>query len=284
MTKKLSVVAAFQLIGLDKMREGARGIQSVEVSARILRALVDGCRPMMLKELAQAADLAPAQCHAYLTSLRHVGFVHQDAATGLYKTGSFALRLGLGWLKGNTLAAAAIRDLRALTEELGIMSLLAAWGTSGPTIIHINSGVSQTTMNLRPGSIFSVTGSATGRAFAAFGALPDLEAQIAADLDRTAHGGGIGQALTRAAFEQRLETARALGYSTAEGSPIPGINAVSAPILGCESGMFFVATLIGPADELAVGPGSVAVQRLVATTSKLTESQDSQQPALAAAF
>ncbi len=265
------------------MREGARGIQSVEVSARILRALVDGCRPMMLKDLAQAADLAPAQCHAYLTSLRHVGLVHQDAASGLYKTGSFALRLGLGWLKGNTLASAAIRDLRALTEELGVMSLLVAWGTSGPTIVHINAGVSQPTMNLRPGTIFSVTGTATGRAFAAFGLPSDLQAQIAADLDRTARSGGIGQAITRADFEQKLETARAQGYAIAEGSPIPGINAVSAPILGCESGMCFVATLLGPVAELDVTVGSVAVQRLLSVTSKLTESQIARSPAPEAA-
>ena len=39
--------------------------------------------------------------------------------------------------------------------------------------------------------------------------------------------------------------------------------------------MFFVATLIGPAVELDVGPRSPAVLRLLQTASRLTESQAS---------
>lgn len=252
------------------MREGARGIQSIEVSGRILRALAQTCKPMMLKDLAQAADLAPAQCHAYLTSLRHVGLVRQDPATGLYRTGSFALRLGIGWMKSTPQAAAALRELKALTEELGVMSLLAVWGAAGPTIIHINAGVTQTALNIRQGTLFSVTGTATGRVFAAFGTSPDIGQQIAVDLDKSRQRSGIGSILTRADFDQERSATRAQGYATAEGGPVPGLNAVSAPIFGCDGQMRFVGTLIGPTDELAVGEDAVAVRRLLTVTRSLS--------------
>lgn len=251
------------------MREGARGIQSVEISGRILSALVETCRPMMLKELAQAADLAPAQCHAYLTSLRNVGLVHQDPVSGLYRTGPFAMRLGIGWLRGNTLAAAAIDQLNAMTKETGIMSLIAFWGAAGPTVVHINAGSNPTALNIRQGTLFSVTGTATGRIFAAYGKGPEVEEKIASDLDVSKQRGTIGTVLTREAFERELQTTRAHGYATAEGTPIPGINAVSAPLLGAGGGLCFVATLIGPPSALSVEENAAPLQRLLETTRKL---------------
>ncbi|MDK3018389.1 IclR family transcriptional regulator [Pseudodonghicola flavimaris] len=252
------------------MRQGARGIQSIEVSGRILRALAQTCGPMMLKDLAQAADLAPAQCHAYLTSLRHVGLVRQDPATGHYRTGAFALRLGIGWMKSTPQAAAAVRELKALTEEFGVMSLLAVWGAAGPTIIHFNAGVTQTALNIRQGTLFSVTGTATGRVFAAFGTTPEIEQHIDADLDKSRQRSGIGSILTRADFDRQRDTTRARGFATAEGGPVPGLNAVAAPIFGCDGQMRFVGTLIGPTDELNVGEEAAEVRRLLAVTGSLS--------------
>ncbi len=66
------------------MSKSARGIQSIEVSGRIMQALLDAGEPMMLKDMAQAADLKPAQCHAYIASLKKIGLVHQDSSSGLY--------------------------------------------------------------------------------------------------------------------------------------------------------------------------------------------------------
>lgn len=253
------------------MRDGARGIQSVEVSGRILRALVQTCEPMMLRDLAQAADLAPAQCHAYLTSLRQVDLVYQDPRTGLYSTGPFALRLGIGWLRSSPLASAAMRELKALTAELGFLSLLAVWGEWGPTIVHINAGVAPMALNMRPGTVYSVTGTATGRVFAAFGAFPGIAEMIARDLSHPENSGVIGGLVGQQDFEESLATTRANGYAIASGSPIPGINAVAAPIYGSDGSLQFVGTLVGPSDELSVHKGSAAATSLVAMAKALSQ-------------
>lgn len=260
------------------MGEGARGIQSIEVSGRILRALVNTCNPMMLKDLAHASDLAPAQCHAYLTSLRHVGLVHQDPTTGLYRAGSLALKLGIGWMKSTPLAAAAIRDLKTLTDEFGVMSLLAVWGPSGPTVIHLNAGVTQTALNIRQGTLFSVTGTATGRIFAAFGTAPEIENQITTELDKSSRRKGIGSIMAREDFERERDATRTRGYATAEGTTIPGLNTVSAPIYGGD--MLFVASLISPTYELSVQHDAPAVRRLLSVTETLSGGNDAPRPAL----
>jgi hypothetical protein len=47
-----------------------RGVQSAEVGGRILVAMVQAGRPLMLRDLAGGADVTPAQAAAYLVSFR----------------------------------------------------------------------------------------------------------------------------------------------------------------------------------------------------------------------
>lgn len=252
------------------MRDGGRGIQSIEVSGRILRALVHSGEPMMLKDIAGEADLKPAQCHAYLTSMKAVGLVHQDWATGLYSAGPFALRLGVSWLHGNPQTAQAIRDLKALTEEFGVMSLLSSWGEFGPTIVHIYAGLTQAALNLRQGSLFSVTGTANGRVFAAYRDEPDVQAQIEGELAHKSGLQAIGADLTLEDFTAHVSEVRDLGYSVARESPIPGVNAIAVPLFGADGKLAFAASLIGSVENLPVDPDAPAVVRMLQMSRALS--------------
>ena len=51
--------------GSEKER---RGIQSIEAGGQLLLALGSHGRPMPLRELAKAADMAPGKAHPYLVS------------------------------------------------------------------------------------------------------------------------------------------------------------------------------------------------------------------------
>ncbi|MCB1347078.1 MAG: helix-turn-helix domain-containing protein [Rhodobacter sp.] len=252
------------------MAGGARGIQSIEISGRILKALVAAASPMMLKDLAQAADLAPAQCHAYLTSLRHVGLVHQESNSGLYSMGPFAMRLGIGWLRSAPLASTAIRATRALTQDMGIMSLIAVWCEHGPAIVHINTGIAPLALNLRQGTLYSVTGTATGRVFAAFDPRPEVAQQIAVNLGADGDSRALGSHMTRDGFEAQVATARRCGYATARGAPIPDINAVSVPVREPDGTFAMAISLIGRAAELSVEDGSPGVRALLDTAAAIT--------------
>lgn len=251
------------------MSQRARGIQSVEVSGRILSSLAKSNEPMMLKELAIAAELVPAQCHAYLTSLKNVGLVHQDHLTGHYRTGPFALRLGIGWIKSSPLASTMLADLKTMTDDLDVISLIAVWGNLGPTIVSINASVSLPSLNIRQGTVYSVTGTATGHVFAAFGSFPGMEDLIAKSFDRSSRSRGIGSFFTREDLDEVLKVTRARGYATAINRPIPGISAAAAPIFDSNGDLKFVAAVIGRSEDTSVAEDSAVVKRLLSVTKNL---------------
>lgn len=58
-----------------------RGVQSVEVSGRLLDALARQRAPLGLSELAAASSLSTAQAHTYLVSLTRLALVKRDAIT-----------------------------------------------------------------------------------------------------------------------------------------------------------------------------------------------------------
>src|SRR6266571_9000099 len=63
------------------------GIQSVEVAARILQALIAAGRPVPLKDLAKLARMHPGKAHRYLVSLTRTELVAQDDLSGHYGIG-----------------------------------------------------------------------------------------------------------------------------------------------------------------------------------------------------
>ena len=75
--------------------EGKHGVQSLEIGMGILRAMANGQRSMMLKDIAAAADMPASKAHRYLVSLIRAGLVDQDPMTSRYDLGTFALNLGL---------------------------------------------------------------------------------------------------------------------------------------------------------------------------------------------
>jgi len=74
------------------------GIQSVEVGFGLLQALGEAAGPLMLRDLARAANMSAAKAHRYLVSFQRLQLVVQDAATTRYDLGPAALKLGLAAL------------------------------------------------------------------------------------------------------------------------------------------------------------------------------------------
>ena len=75
--------------------DSKHGVQSLEIGMGILRAMMDGQRSMMLKDIAAAADMPASKAHRYLVSLIRAGLVEQDPMSSRYDLGPLALNLGL---------------------------------------------------------------------------------------------------------------------------------------------------------------------------------------------
>ena len=140
-----------------------RGIQSIEVGGQLLHAMAHTGRPMALKELAQEADMPAAKIHAYLVSFARIGLMQQDAGTGRYFLGPLALQLGLISLKQANPVQAAADELPGLTQRIGHTVAISVWGSRGATIVRLEESPAPIHVNMRQGTVFSLTGTATGR-------------------------------------------------------------------------------------------------------------------------
>ncbi len=101
------------------------------------------------------------------------------------------------------------------------MVALSVWGTYGPTIIQVQEGPHQLHVNVRAGTVFSITGTATGRVFAAH--LPEslIAERVAAErTDRATQR--IGQVTTLAELKKHAAFIRRHGFAPIEGQPCRG--------------------------------------------------------------
>lgn len=252
------------------MEVEGRGVQSIEVGGRLLAVMASAGRPLMLKDIAAGAKVTPAQAHAYLVSFRKLDLVEQANGSGLYQLGAFALQLGLARMRSVDALRMTSHAVADLAIELGLMLTVTVWGTFGPTIVQVQEAVDQVHVNLRAGAVYAIRSTATGRVFAAF--LP--QAVITAHIDTEQREGSesqrIGNPIGAAGFEKEAEQTKKLGYATANGSPVPGINAISAPVFDHTGQMQLAITLIGPARVVDIRRGSPQVKRLLAFTTGLS--------------
>lgn len=222
-----------------KTRE-QQGIQSIEVGARILQALARNTRPQMLRDLAAEAQMPPAKAHRYLVSLARMGLVEQQAQTGLYDLGSFALEIGLSALarlEPVTLAAPVLADLR---EATGQTVALAVWANHGPTIVRWLGADTPVSASLRTGAVMPLTRSATGQAFLAF-----LPQETTVTWIKKELADNLRQGLTptgRDEVEQLIAQIRRRGFARTS-EFIPGISGMAAPVFD-HSGALALALIV----------------------------------------
>lgn len=228
-----------------------RAIQSVEVGGRLLLALAEHLSPMTLKDLAASAGLPPSRAHPYLVSYGRLGLVQQDGASGRYALGPAALQLGLAALHQCDPVRMAEPMADALAEETGQAVALAVWSNFGPTVIRMIDARQPLHVAMRAGTVMSIFGTATGRAFA--GVLGSE--RVAAAMAAAALGDAtVPSRPAPADVQAQLASAQAElaghGCTRAVGRPIPGVNAFSAPVFDHEGEPVLVLTLLGHQDHM----------------------------------
>lgn len=250
--------------------DSRQGIQSIEVGAALLRVLADCGRAMMLRDLAAAAGMPPAKAHRYLVSFVRIGLVAQDAVSGRYDLGPFALNLGLASLARLDAVRLATPYLESLNDETGETVALAVWGNLGATMVRWMEARRPVTVNVRAGAVMSLIGSATGLVFAAFSRSPAVHKMIEDELAaaRTAGDGRLPR--NREELDAILEEARRHGLTRVSGSVIPGINAFGAPVFDYQGKLVLSLTALGPAGLFCLDWQSTAARALKDAAGRLS--------------
>jgi len=239
-----------------------RAVQSIEVGGRLLLALAENPSPMTLKDLAAQADLPASRAHPYLVSFSKLGLVEQRA-DGLYALGSAALQLGLTYLHQLEPMKPVNEAAESLAQASGHAVAVAVWGNLGPTVVRMVEARRPLHIAMRPGSVVSLLGSATGRVFA--GLLP--RDKIAAALNHpveallSTHGAplDVDRELVQITADLQVH-----GMTRADGNTQPGINAFSTPVYGQDQQLVAVLTLIGHKDYLPAAWDGAAPAALLA--------------------
>lgn len=235
-----------------------RGIQSVEVGGRLLLALVDAGRPMALKDLAQAAGMAPPKAHPYLVSFGKLGLIAQDEASGHYGLGPLAMQMGLISLQQTDPVRLATAQLPALAQAVGQTVGIVVWGNRGATVVRTEEGPLPVHVGMRHGTVMSLRGTASGKLFAAW--LPPARIQAvdpAAQID--------------AAFEGELAAIRLAGVAHAVDAAVAGVSALAAPVFDAAGHLVLSLTAIGPGASFDVhidGAPAVALKNCATELSR----------------
>jgi DNA-binding IclR family transcriptional regulator len=244
-----------------------RGINALDATGDLLRALVAAGEPLTLRDLAAAAGMPPAKAFAHLVSLVKVGLLARDDA-GLFHAGPLSRELGLIALQRLSPIRDAEAEIVALAASTSMTVAAAALGPLGPTVIRLEESARPQHVSLRIGTAMSLVNTAIGRVYAAYLPAEMLASLMAQDGIRLA--GAQPDAAADTVFRARLDEIRAHGLDTALGAPVPGIHTLAAPVFDHTGSVCLVIALIGSAggfDSAADGP---LARALLAATRRLS--------------
>jgi len=251
------------------MKERA-GIQSVEVGFGLLLALGDAPGPLMLRDLARAANMSAAKAHRYLVSFQRLALVVQDGASTRYDLGPAALQLGLASLSRLDAVKLARERVTLLMEEIGHTLALAVWGNHGPTIIHWEESPQAVTVNLRLGDVMPLLSSATGLCFAAYAPKEAIAGMLKEELARAQKQGRTDVPGTLAEVRALLDDVRRRGASRVVDTLLPGIVGFCVPVFDSDGHMALGMVALGPAGSFDADWGGAVEKPLRAAAAQLS--------------
>lgn len=249
-------------------RSGRRGIQSIEIGFKILDVLRTERRPVPLKMIAAGTGMSAANVHYYLVSFQAVGIVRQEADTGCYALGPYALKLGMAAIEQFDVFTAARPVMAELATTIGHTVFLGVWGNRGPTIVYrVEGGSSRPIIELRVGSVLTLLRSALGRNFLAHLPADITSAMLDQELLEERSHASVARAddtpTARAEVEDMVAAIRRNGISRCRDALLANFTSLSAPIFDQGGFMIAAITLMGPIgtldDDLA-GPTAEALR------------------------
>ena len=228
------------------MEKSRRGIQSIEIGSGLLLQLAKHVRPVALKDLAKAAGMTAGKAHPYMVSFLKVGFVTQTDA-GHYELGPLALAAGVDETAADGPGEGGLATHRGSRSRNGPERGNCGVGKPRPDDrqtrgadpalarqpAHRDRDVAREHRDRE--TVRCIHATESGRASARRRACA-LRARHRLKRRRS----------PRTALESLLAETRKHGLSRTRGQPIPGIDALCAPVFDSEGHIVLGILVMGP--------------------------------------
>lgn len=254
---------------------GQRGIRTLDTTGELLVALVRAGRPLILRDLASAAQMPAAKAFPHLVSLVGIGLLARDEA-GAFHPGPLGLQLGLTALQRQAPERDAEHEIARLASDTGLTVAAAVLGPLGPTVIRLEESAQPVHISLRAGTVVSLVNTAIGRVFAAYLSKESMTDMLALEPLRLA--GSPAQSGLKDARSESMSLVdpslfaliRREGIDRALGAPIPGIDALAAPVFDHTNTVRLVIALMGSTGTFDSSGTAMPAQRLLRATRQLS--------------
>lgn len=249
-----------------KKKANPRRIQSIEIGFKLVRTLEAANGPLPLKDIAAAAGMPPSKAYLYLVSFAREGIVQQDATTGHYGLGPFAVQLGLAAIRQLDVIGLAREELADLRAKTNCAVHLSIWGNRGPVIALKVDGHRQGSMAVRLGFVLPLR-SATGQIFLTY--LPSAEtAAIAAQEASEMRADALFSDVSSDALQLAAEVRRR-GFATSQ-NKVVDFASVSAPIFDYGHNLAAALTVLGPTTLVSRKDQSLIVAPLLEAAGRIS--------------
>ncbi len=231
----------------DEERSGnSELIQSVVITGQIIEALAAAGQPMRLTALASQLGEPKAKMHRHLSTLKHLGFVDQDAKTETYRLGLKLVYIGQSAIDQfdlRRLAEPYMSRLRDLTRQTVVLSTPA----NGDAIINaVVESPNLVTISVRLGYRLPAHASAQGRLNLAFAPAAVQQRILARKLQAFTPRTMVDPVKMR----ERLAQIRRELFDVSMDETLLGISAVAAPILNFDNELVGAIAIVGTTQDV----------------------------------
>jgi DNA-binding IclR family transcriptional regulator len=211
--------------GVPAPRTKRGTIQSVDRSARILKALAAGPRRLGVSELADRLDLSRPTVHGLLQTLQAHGFVEQDRDSDKYQLGAGLLQLGNSYLDLNELRSRSIVHAERLAERTDAAVRVGVMHGATVVVVHHVFRPGTALQIPEVGAELPVHASALGKAVLAFAPSELLEDLLAEPPPKL-----TSRTLSAAGLRRELAAVRERGVAREKDEAVLGESSVAAAI------------------------------------------------------